>query len=120
MKHKPKYSGPGKTGVCVCGHSVFDHHLGVVMNVAYYEQTQEAYVPQECEFYGCNKEGGMMPGPDGEWIDHCFGYQDSGVQEEGDTSSDTGHTGQERNDSDGQKEGEEQAPTPGEKEGDTA
>ena len=62
-KWEPRYSGPGKCGVCKCGHSVSDHHCGVVCNPDYYAQTGEELVPQECEFYGCNEEGGL--GPDG-------------------------------------------------------
>jgi hypothetical protein len=72
-----RYSGEGRSGICKCGHNWDEHHLGVVMNREHFESTKEAYVPQECEHYGCNEEGGLMPGPDGEMIDHCFGYTDS-------------------------------------------
>lgn len=44
------------------------------MNREHYEKTGEAYVPQECEFYGCNEMGGL----DSEGEVHCFGYEDSG------------------------------------------
>lgn len=71
---KPRYSGPGRTGVCVCGHSWQDHHLGVVMNQAYYEATGEAYIPQECEFYGWNARGGL----DSVGGIHCEMYRDAG------------------------------------------
>lgn len=79
----PRYSGAGKSGICKCGHSWDDHHLGIVMNKEYYEQTGESYVPQECEFYGCNEEGGMMPNPEGEWIPHCGRYEDAGITQKG-------------------------------------
>jgi len=57
MKHHPMYSGPSRSGVCVCGHKWDDHHLGVVMNLDYADDTQEAYLPQECEFFGSNEMG---------------------------------------------------------------
>lgn len=79
--HEPKYSGPGKTGICRCGHKWEDHHLCAVMNRIYWEQTKESYIVQECEFYGCNEVGGMMQNEDGEWVDHCHGYVDSRVDE---------------------------------------
>lgn len=79
VKYEPKYSGPGKSGVCICGHSWEDHHCGIVMNKEYYDQTGEGYVPQECEHYGCNESGGMMPGVGEEWVDHCHSYQDRGA-----------------------------------------
>jgi len=78
----PRYSGPGKSGICKCGHSWEDHHLGVVLNQEYWLATSEVYVPQECEHYGCNELGGMMPGPDGKWVKHCGRYEDRGVDEE--------------------------------------
>jgi hypothetical protein len=80
-KYRSLYSGPGKTGICKCGHSWDDHHLGIVMNKEYFQQTGEEYVPQECEYYGCNELGGMMPNPKdpkGEWICHCGKYEDAG------------------------------------------
>lgn len=72
---EPRYSGPGKSGICKCGHSWQNHHLGVVMNRDFYEATHEAYVPQECEFYGFNEMGGK----DRNGNDHCFNYEDAGV-----------------------------------------
>ena len=80
MKYKPRYSGPGKSGVCVCGHSYEDHHLGMVLNQDYLDQTGEIYVPQECEFYGCNECGGMKPTKSGKWVRHCGSYRDRGVK----------------------------------------
>jgi hypothetical protein len=70
---QPRYSGPLRSGICVCGHPWDDHHLGIVMNPAYSEQTGESYIPQECEFYGWNETGGL----DEDGKAHCFQYQDS-------------------------------------------
>src|SRR6266702_1036810 len=67
-----RYSGPNRSGICKCGHSWRDHHLGVVMNVEHYEATGESYVPQECEFFGCNEMGGL----DRDGNDHCGHYVD--------------------------------------------
>jgi len=72
--YRPNYSGPGRTGVCVCGHRWNDHHLGIVMNPAFYDATGEEFFPQECEFYGCNERGGL----DAEGNFHCGMYRDSG------------------------------------------
>jgi len=71
--HKPRYSGPNRSGMCVCGHSWEDHHLGMVMNQDYWLATDESYVPQECEYYGFNEMGGC--GPDGKM--HCQNYRDT-------------------------------------------
>jgi len=70
-----RYSGPGRSGMCVCGHSWKDHHLGVVLNEEYYAATQEAYVPQECEFFGFDETGGL----DAEGKEHCQRYRDSAL-----------------------------------------
>ena len=70
---KPRYSGPGRSGICVCGHSWEDHHLGCVMNTAYVETTHEGYIPQECVFYGFNEMGGL----DNEGREHCQTYRDT-------------------------------------------
>ena len=78
------YSGPGRSGTCVCGHSWQDHHLGCVVRPgASYVQSggvvwEEAYVPQECEAYGCNEDGGL----DAEGNDHCHGYRDDRLPDE--------------------------------------
>lgn len=72
-----RYSGPGRTGICVCGCSWDSHHLGIVMNSAYREATGEGYVPEECETFGFNEVGGMKQ-VDGKWVDHCHRYEDSG------------------------------------------
>ncbi len=73
-----QYSGPGRSGICVCGHSWEDHHLGVIVNQKIAEERHEMYVPQECEFYGHNEDGGL----DAEGNEHCFGYRDSLLPEE--------------------------------------
>jgi hypothetical protein len=73
IKCKPRYSGPNRSGICKCGHSWDDHHLCCVMNEDYSDQTREAYIPQECEFYGFNETGGL----DDDGNSHCFGYVDS-------------------------------------------
>ncbi len=72
-KCKPRYSGPNRSGICKCGHSYKDHHLGCVLNEDYFNDTGELYLPQECEFYGCNEDGGL----DAEGNEHCSGYRDS-------------------------------------------
>ena len=68
-----RYSGPNRSGICICGHSWKKHHLGVVMREDYRNQTGEAYIAQECEFYGFNETGGLDS--DGKY--HCDSYQDS-------------------------------------------
>lgn len=73
----PRYSGPGRSGVCRCGHRWDDHHLGIVMNLNY----PEPYIPQECEFYGFNETGGL----DAAGQPHCGGYVDSMVDQHGGT-----------------------------------
>jgi hypothetical protein len=76
---RPRYSGPGQTGQCRCGHSADDHHGSIVMNADYFAQTGEGRVPGGCEFYGCNEGEGL----DDEWRPHCFDYVDAGdVSEE--------------------------------------
>ena len=70
-----RYSGPGKSGVCKCGHAWDEHHLNVVMNHEYALTTGEAYVPEECEFFGFNETGGL----DAEGKNHCQRYEDAGV-----------------------------------------
>ena len=74
---KPRYSGPGATGVCVCGHRWDNHHLGIVMNMDYRDATGEGYLPEECEFYGFNETGGL----DQDGNPHCDRYRDSGLIE---------------------------------------
>ncbi len=79
-KYKPRYSGPGRTGICKCGHSWEEHHLGCVMNMEYADATHEAYIPQECEAFGFNECGGLMY-ENGKWEDHCHSYEDQGEKE---------------------------------------
>lgn len=75
---QPRYSGPNRSGVCVCGCPWHEHHLGMVMNKAYLEATQEAYIPQECDAYGSNEVGGKKYNEEtGEWEDHCHQYKDT-------------------------------------------
>ena len=71
--YKPRYSGPDRSGICKCGHSWEDHHLGMVMQLKYIEETKEFYIPQECEHFGCNEMGGL----DAEGNEHCGSYVDS-------------------------------------------
>ena len=72
---KARYSGPDRSGICVCGHGWKDHHLGLVVTVTKTETDggPEYYIPQECEFYGSNEDGGK----DAEGNPHCDRYQDS-------------------------------------------
>ena len=73
-----RYSGLGKSGICICGCRWDEHHLGIVMNEEYRTTTGESYVPQECEAFGFNEHGGMKY-ENGEWINHCQAYKDRGV-----------------------------------------
>jgi hypothetical protein len=75
-KMKARYSGPNRSGMCVCGCPWNKHHLGMVMNQEYFKATGEHYVPQECEAFGFNETGGRKY-VDGEWVDHCHGYRDT-------------------------------------------
>jgi hypothetical protein len=75
---EPRYSGPNRSGICVCGCPWHIHHLGVVMNRDYWLATGEEYVPQECDAFGFNETGGMKYNKEiEEWEDHCHGYEDS-------------------------------------------
>jgi hypothetical protein len=77
---EPRYSGPERTGVCVCGCPWDKHHLCMVMRQDYLDATQEQYIPDECCAYGFNEVGGMKYNKElGEWEDHCHGYRDSGT-----------------------------------------
>lgn len=49
-EYQRRYSGSGRSGLCTCGHSWEDHHLGLVLNEDYRQATGEIYFPQECEF----------------------------------------------------------------------
>ena len=76
MQYKAKYSGPGKIGICICGCSWENHHLMLVAQDLYIQETNEYYIPGECVAYGSNESGGMKLNENGEWEDHCFGYRD--------------------------------------------
>jgi len=67
------YSGPGRTGICTCGHRWDEHHLGMVMQQRYIDETGEGYIAQECEHFGFNEMGGL----DKDGNEHCFRYEDS-------------------------------------------
>ena len=72
--YESRYSGPNRSGICVCGHKWEEHHLGIVMNPDYVKGTKEGYIPDECEHYGFNEVGGKEY-KDGEWVDHCQSYR---------------------------------------------
>jgi len=73
---EPRYSGPNRSGMCVCGCRWSEHHLGIVMNEEYRKQTGESYIPQECETFRFNEVGGRKW--DGtSWQDHCQQYRDT-------------------------------------------
>ena len=78
-EYEARYSGPNRSGTCICGHSWEHHHLGLVMRQSYVDATGEGYIPGECLHYGFNEEGGLMPDPEGGpyWVNHCHGYIDS-------------------------------------------
>lgn len=78
MEYKPKYSGPGKSGICKCGHSWQDHHLMLVMRQEYVAATGEGYGVGACQRHGVNEAEGMMYDENGMLVDHCFGYEDRG------------------------------------------
>lgn len=83
MTAKPAvYSGPGRTGRCICGHSWEDHHLGMIMNEEWSAPRSngvvEIYLPQECEYYGSNEDGGL----DADGKDHCHRYRDEALPDE--------------------------------------
>lgn len=66
------------SGVCVCGHSWQEHHLGFIMNeqamaeILEQQSNHPGYVPQECEAYGFNESGGLDENGD----QHCQQYVD--------------------------------------------
>ena len=72
---KAIYSGPERSGVCVCGHPWNEHHLSVVMRAdrVMTDGGREGYIPEECEFYGFNENGGL----DLDGNEHCRGYRDT-------------------------------------------
>lgn len=72
------------SGICRCGHSWEDHHLGVIVNTEVLKELAEKYpkhpyyIPQECEFFGCNEEGGF----DNNGNEHCLNYVDKDFYKE--------------------------------------
>ncbi len=72
---KAIYSGPNRSGVCVCGHARDEHHLGMVLRpeAAETDGGSEGYVPQECEHFGSNEMGGL----DANGAPHCRAYRDT-------------------------------------------
>jgi hypothetical protein len=79
MTYQRRYSGPGRTGVCICGCSWEAHHLSIVMLKDYFDATQEHYIPEECDNYGFSEVGGMKYSEETKkWEDHCHNYKDSG------------------------------------------
>src|ERR1700678_2368681 len=73
---KPRYSGPNRSGICICGCGWELHHLHSVMNTDYATETGETYFPDECNAFGSNQFGGMkLVGS--EWVDHCHQYKDT-------------------------------------------
>ncbi len=81
-RRNAQYSGPGKTGVCLCGCSWEDHHLGMVMrlgSILTKQGTYEYYIPQECDKYGFNEKGGQKFNEETQmWEEHCNAYVDCG------------------------------------------
>ncbi len=81
VRRDARYSGIGKSGICVCGCKWDDHHLGMVMRLGSYLTKQgvyEGYIPQECDAFGCNETGGMKFNDETEqWENHCYSYQDN-------------------------------------------
>jgi len=69
------YSGPARSGICICGHRWDDHHLGMVIRpgAEITDGGPECYIPQECEFYGDNELGGL----DADGQPHCSRYRDT-------------------------------------------
>ena len=75
MPWEARYSGPGKSGICEFGHPWDEHHLGMVMRQEYVDDTNEIYIPDECEHFGSNESGGL----DADGNDHCHRYKDRGT-----------------------------------------
>lgn len=55
--------------ICACGHPAGDHHISYFAG--------GGVLVEECEFYGWNEAGGMMPddldsdADEWKWVDHC-------------------------------------------------
>lgn len=77
---RPRYSGPGATGICMCGCPWDYHHLCRVTLQEYVDATGEIYLPDACCKFGSNETGGMKFNEiTGEYEDHCHRYEDSGL-----------------------------------------
>lgn len=59
------------SGICLCSHSYEDHHLGIILNPDALK-VMGPYLPQECEFFGSNEDGGL----DENGQSHCHHYVD--------------------------------------------
>jgi hypothetical protein len=82
LKPEARYSGPGRSGICICGCPWDVHHLCIVMRQDYTDATEERYIPDECCAFGFNETGGMKYNPvTQEWEDHCHGYVDAGTND---------------------------------------
>lgn len=66
MWHKVIYSGR-----CMCGHLYHNHHCCCVLNPEAAKILGDV-VPDECDFYGCNEDGGLDENGDY----HCGKYVD--------------------------------------------
>lgn len=75
-EYQARYSGPNRSGICICGCSWEKHHLGIVMRQEYVKATGEGYIPQECCAFGSNETGGMKY-ENNEWTNHCSSYRDT-------------------------------------------
>jgi hypothetical protein len=63
------------TGMCRCGHRLEDHRNGMWLSAEHLGTMPPGtrpYFGEECEYYGCNEEGGL--GPD--LPVHCLRYVD--------------------------------------------
>lgn len=67
-----RYSGPNRSGICVCGHRWDQHHLSLILKPGAAEELGEGYIPGECLAYGSNEMGGLQ-WVDGELVEHCMG-----------------------------------------------
>lgn len=72
---KAIYSGPNRSGICVCGHQWEEHHLGMVARSEATETNDapKGYIPQECEHFWSDEMGGL----DDEGNPNGSGYRDT-------------------------------------------
>jgi hypothetical protein len=79
--YKSIYSGPERSGICICGCKWESHHLSIVFNQKRIEETKEGYALGPCLRYGNNETEGLKYNEDtDEWDFHCCGYCDSGIK----------------------------------------